>query len=82
MPHSTQCREKFPIIKDVYDDWRDDLARDGYAIIKGAVSHARSEQYIQAMFEWLEHFPWGFDRNDLATWNEKHLPTHIRSGHT
>lgn len=37
-----------------YNDWRDDLARDGYAIIKGAVPRERADKYADAMYSWLE----------------------------
>lgn len=37
-----------------YGDWRDDLARDGYAVIKGAIPRERADKYADAMFSWLE----------------------------
>lgn len=37
-----------------FGDWRDDLARDGYAVIKGAIPRERAEQYADKMFSWLE----------------------------
>lgn len=37
-----------------YGDWRDDLARDGYAVIKGAIPRERAEKYADAMYSWLE----------------------------
>jgi hypothetical protein len=37
-----------------YGDWRDDLARDGYAVIKGAIPRERADEYADAMFSWLE----------------------------
>jgi hypothetical protein len=38
----------------VYGDWRDDLIRDGYAVIKGAIPRERADKYADAMFTWLE----------------------------
>ena len=35
-------------------DWRDDLARDGYAIVKGAISRKKALQYADRMCSWLE----------------------------
>lgn len=37
-----------------YGDWRDDLVRDGYAVIKEAVPKDRASQYADAMYGWLE----------------------------
>lgn len=37
-----------------YGDWRDDLARDGYAVVKGAIPRERADAYANRMYEWLE----------------------------
>lgn len=37
-----------------FGDWRDDLVRDGYAVIKGAISKERAEKYADRMYSWLE----------------------------
>jgi hypothetical protein len=37
-----------------FGDWRDDLIRDGYAVIKGAIPRERAEKYVDAMYSWLE----------------------------
>lgn len=37
-----------------FGDWRDDLARDGYAVIKGAIPQERALQYADKMYSWLE----------------------------
>jgi hypothetical protein len=37
-----------------YGDWRDDLARDGYAVIKGAIPKERALGYADKMYSWLE----------------------------
>jgi hypothetical protein len=37
-----------------YGDWRDDLARDGYAVIKGAIPKERADKYADKMYSWLE----------------------------
>lgn len=37
-----------------FGDFRDDLARDGYAIIKGAIPEDRALHYADEMFSWLE----------------------------
>lgn len=38
-----------------YGDWRDDLVRDGYVVVKGAVPVERAEKYGDEMLTWLEH---------------------------
>ncbi|KAG9600568.1 hypothetical protein KCU77_g13153, partial [Aureobasidium melanogenum] len=60
--------------------WHKDLLRDGFAVVKHAVPKERCQYYIEQMFDWLERFPFGFDRNDKSTWTEKHLPTHMKGG--
>lgn len=37
-----------------YGDWRDDLARDGYAVVKGAIPQERALKYADQMCSWLE----------------------------
>jgi hypothetical protein len=38
----------------IYGDFRDDLARDGYAVVKGAVPKERALQYASQMLGLLE----------------------------
>lgn len=40
--------------KTSYGDWRDDLARDGYAVVKGAIPRERADAYADSMYAWLE----------------------------
>jgi hypothetical protein len=37
-----------------FGDWRDDLARDGYAVVKGAIPEAKALDYADRMYSWLE----------------------------
>lgn len=37
-----------------YGDWRDDLVRDGFAVIKGAIPREMADKYADAMYSWLE----------------------------
>lgn len=37
-----------------YGDFRDDLLRDGFALVKGAIPRERANQYGNRMFQWLE----------------------------
>ncbi|KAB2572050.1 hypothetical protein DBV05_g9278 [Lasiodiplodia theobromae] len=58
----------------VYGDFRDDLSRDGYAIIKGAIPRERADKYADEMYSWLEGFNLGFNRHDPSTIHKRHLP--------
>jgi hypothetical protein len=57
-----------------YNDWRDDLIRDGVAVIRGAIPKDRANQYADKMYSWLEDFKLGYDRNDPSTVNVDSLP--------
>ena len=37
-----------------YGDFRDDLARDGFAIVKGAVPRQRADGYADKFYSYLE----------------------------
>lgn len=38
-----------------YGDWRDDLNRDGYAVIKGAIPRARADGYSDKFYSYIEN---------------------------
>ncbi|KAI7355425.1 hypothetical protein KC354_g10790 [Hortaea werneckii] len=57
-----------------YGDWRDDLVRDGYAVIKSAVPRERADSYADAMYSWLEGFNLGFKRDDPTSIHKDKLP--------
>lgn len=64
----------------VYNDWRDDLFRDGYAVIKNAVSKDKAATYQSHALTWLESFNLGFDRNDKSTWKKENVPQSWKGG--
>lgn len=72
-----------------FGDWRDDLIRDGYAVVKGAVPRERALDYADRMYSYLESFGTGYDRNDPSTVhpdklpviNEKGMLMHYASAH-
>lgn len=37
-----------------YGDFRDDIIRDGYAVVKGAIPKERAIQYGEQMYKFLE----------------------------
>ncbi|KAJ1324214.1 phytanoyl-CoA hydroxylase [Microdochium nivale] len=59
-----------------FGDWRDDLLRDGYAVVKGAVPRERADQYADQMHSWLENFRggMGYKRDDPSTIKHENLP--------
>jgi hypothetical protein len=65
--------------KPVFGDWRDELVTKGYAVVK-AVPREKALEYREECFKWLESFPLGFDRNDVSTWKNEHLPVHVKGG--
>ena len=37
-----------------FGDFRDDLTRDGYAVVKGAIAKEKALKYADEMYSWLE----------------------------
>lgn len=37
-----------------YDDFRDDLIRDGFAVVKGAIPRDRADSYADQLYSFLE----------------------------
>ncbi|KAK7202668.1 hypothetical protein BZA70DRAFT_100379 [Myxozyma melibiosi] len=64
----------------VLEDWFVDLIRDGYCIVKGAVSKEHCEEYVQNIYELLESFKLGFDRRDPSTIHKTKLPPMTEKG--
>lgn len=63
-----------------FGDWRDDLARDGFVILRGVVPPERAEAYRQKAFDWIEKAGLGFDRNDPNTWKQDCMPVMKKGG--
>jgi hypothetical protein len=38
-----------------FGDFRDQLARDGFAVVKGAIPREKALQYADEMYSWLEN---------------------------
>ncbi|ORY60383.1 hypothetical protein BCR35DRAFT_346935 [Leucosporidium creatinivorum] len=66
--------------KGPYGDWRDDLAQDGYVVVKAAIPRNRALQLRDAAFSWLESFGRGFQRDDPSTYGQEFLPMHNGRG--
>ncbi|CCH46764.1 hypothetical protein BN7_6363 [Wickerhamomyces ciferrii] len=76
--------EKTTLIKQLSDkientkhgDWRDDLLKDGYVVVKNAISKEKAQDYQNQIFDWLRSFNKGWKLDDESTWNDNHLPDH------
>lgn len=72
--------EKEPIVNTLKrGDWRDQLAQDGFVVLKGVVSRDNAQSYLDSLFAWLESFPFGFRQSDPSTWDPEYLPAHMKS---
>lgn len=78
MPIATGIKPYIDLDRE-FGDWRDDFARDGYAVIKAAIPAERAEQYRQRGFDWIEKWGLGFKRDDPSTWTKDHIPV-VRKG--
>ncbi|PKS11392.1 hypothetical protein jhhlp_003155, partial [Lomentospora prolificans] len=74
LPVSTNIRMKVDGTDPTFGDWRDDLARDGYAVVKGAIPEERALHYADKMYSLIESFGLGYDRNDPSTVHPDKLP--------
>ncbi|KAH8662227.1 hypothetical protein BX600DRAFT_414273 [Xylariales sp. PMI_506] len=65
-----------------YGDWRDDLHRDGFVVVKGAIPKDRAAEIGEEMYNYLETFAGGlgFKRDDPSTWTLEHLPVITEKG--
>jgi len=39
----------------VHGDWRDDILRDGYVVLKGAIPRERADKYADEMMSFIEN---------------------------
>ncbi|KAH6898321.1 hypothetical protein B0T10DRAFT_504891 [Thelonectria olida] len=63
-----------------YGDWRDDLIRDGYAVIKGAIPKERALSYANRFYGLVESFGLGYDRTNSLTVRPDKLPVITEKG--
>lgn len=48
--------------------------------MKGSIPLEKALIYRERAFEWLESFPLGFNRDNVNTWKNEHLPVHVKGG--
>lgn len=55
-------------------DWRDQLASDGYVVVKGSIPLERAQKHQQNAFSWLKSFDPNLKFDDPSTWKDATLP--------
>ncbi|KPI37587.1 uncharacterized protein AB675_3997 [Cyphellophora attinorum] len=61
-----------------YGDFRDDLVKQGYTVIKSAISPDQAKAYQQKAFDWLASFNTPLDLADPSTWKAENLPVQTK----
>ncbi|KAJ4315832.1 hypothetical protein N0V84_008166 [Fusarium piperis] len=61
-------------LKGQHGDFRDGLAANGYAVVKGAIPRDRAIRYQQKAFDWLKSFGTALDIDNPETWKAENLP--------
>jgi hypothetical protein len=57
-----------------YGDFRDDLARDGFCVVKNVIDKEKALAYASEIHDWLEGFGLGYKRGVASTINDDCLP--------
>ncbi|KAJ5882445.1 uncharacterized protein N7529_001117 [Penicillium soppii] len=57
-----------------FGDFRDELTKNGFVVVKGAIPREKALRYADKMNSWLENFNLGYNRNDLSTVHKDNLP--------
>jgi len=58
-----------------YNDFRDDLHKNGYAVVKNVIPHSRAVSYQQSALAWLKSFDNPeLDFSNPETWIKQNLP--------
>ena len=79
MPHAQSIAVESPTISaKTAADWKNDLARDGYVVVKNVISEEKAAYYVDQMQEWLEGFGLGYSRSDKSTWKPGNLPANMK----
>lgn len=62
------------ILSTTHNDWRDDLLRDGFVVIKKAITKEKAKYYQDQAFDWLTSFGTDLKIDDRFTWTRPNLP--------
>ncbi|KAK4699705.1 hypothetical protein P7C70_g6552, partial [Phenoliferia sp. Uapishka_3] len=66
--------------KGPFNDWRDDLARDGYVVVPNVISADKAKEYRTRAFDWVSSFGRGFDHSKPETYGQEFMPKYNRGG--
>ncbi|KAG4421167.1 hypothetical protein IFR04_005687 [Cadophora malorum] len=81
MPHAQSvATESLIVSAKTAADWKNDLARNGYVVVKNVISEEKAAYYVDQMQEWLEGFGLGYNRSDKSTWKPENLPANMKGG--
>ncbi|VUC20756.1 unnamed protein product [Clonostachys rosea] len=58
-----------------HSDFRDELARNGFAVVKGAIPPERAAHYREKAKDWLLSFGGKLDFENRETWTDENLPS-------
>lgn len=61
-----------------HGDFRDDLAANGYVVVKGALSPEQAVAYQRKAFDWLTSFGTPLNLEDNSTWTTDNLPVQTK----
>jgi hypothetical protein len=72
------------LLKQPKSDWQADLKKNGYAVVKGAISQARAAELRAEAHDWLQSFGTDLDFENPETWTSQNLPVQskINTFHT
>ncbi|GKT40261.1 uncharacterized protein ColSpa_00442 [Colletotrichum spaethianum] len=70
----TLVKSALPSVVKTKDDWRADLEKNGFAVVKGAIPRDRAISYQEKAYAWLKSFGTDLDFNNPATWITANLP--------
>ncbi|KIX98919.1 uncharacterized protein Z520_05380 [Fonsecaea multimorphosa CBS 102226] len=73
-PASVRVFSPFKLTTEKKGDWLDELATQGYTVVKGAVPSERAAYYQKKAIEWLQTFDPNLDVQDPSTWKQEDLP--------
>ncbi|KAK6419083.1 hypothetical protein LTR81_007662 [Elasticomyces elasticus] len=70
----TQTEQSAPVVLPAQSKRMRMDGNDPNAVIKGAIPRENADSYAAQMYDWLEGFNLGFDRNDMSTVHRDKLP--------
>ncbi|KAL8278766.1 hypothetical protein RQP46_008835 [Phenoliferia psychrophenolica] len=63
-----------------HGDWRDQLATDGFCVVKDAIPREKALELLDRAHGWMESLGHGYKRDDPKTFRHETLPFNIKGG--